>query len=398
MSSEVLIKAESVSKKFSSRLKTAMKYGIIDIAKDFLGLPARSDRLRAQEFWSVDDVSFEVRRGECLGLVGPNGAGKSTLLKMLNGIIMPDRGRIEINGRVGALIEVGAGFHPLLTGRENIYINGTIMGLGKKEIDRKFDSIIAFAELDDFIDTPVSYYSSGMYVRLGFAIAAHLEPDVLLIDEVLAVGDIGFRAKCINAIGEITRNTAVIFVSHAMPQIARMCSDVCTLKSGRIAYKGKDVPKGIDSYYSSFESAAGTITGSGRADIRSITFESNGCYDIDTIRYSDSLTVHISASVDPAVTYIACNIGFLSQELQIIAQCNSSFHSVEIKNSGELLHISVRFDTIEFNPGIYVMSAGITDKARSEILIQHYAVKKLKVAGDFIGLAPVQLNGSWDIR
>jgi len=173
MSSDVLIRAEGVSKKFSFKLKTSMKYGIIDIARDFIGIPSRSDTLRPNEFWSVQDVSFEVRRGECLGLIGPNGAGKSTLLKMLNGIIIPDKGHIEINGRAGALIEVGAGFHPLLTGQENIYINGSIMGLRKKEIDHKFDSIVEFAELSDFIDTPVSYYSSGMYVRLGFAIAAH---------------------------------------------------------------------------------------------------------------------------------------------------------------------------------------------------------------------------------
>ena len=182
MSSDVLIRAEGISKKFSSKLKTSMKYGIIDIARDFIGIPSSSDTLRPSEFWSVQDVSFEVRRGECLGLIGPNGAGKSTLLKMLNGIIMPDKGSVEINGRVGALIEVGAGFHPLLTGQENIYINGSIMGLTKKEIDKKFNSIVDFAEIGDFIDMPVSYYSSGMYVRLGFAIAAHLEPDVLLID------------------------------------------------------------------------------------------------------------------------------------------------------------------------------------------------------------------------
>ena len=239
MTGDVLIRAEGVSKKFSSKLKTSMKYGITDIAKDFIGIPSRSDTLRPNEFWSVQDMSFEVRRGECLGLIGPNGAGKSTLLKMLNGIIMPDKGSIEINGKVGALIEVGAGFHPLLTGRENIYINGSIMGLAKKEIDQKFDSIVEFAELSDFIDTPVSYYSSGMYMRLGFAIAAQMEPDVLLIDEVLAVGDVGFRAKCFNAIHNIMQKSAVIIVSHSMPQISRVCSDIMVMNHGKSKFQGK---------------------------------------------------------------------------------------------------------------------------------------------------------------
>src|SRR3990172_12206671 len=215
--SDVLIKVEGVSKKFSKSLKRSMLYGIQDISRSMLGLAPKTDELRPGEFWSVDNVSFEVRRGECLGVIGPNGAGKSTLLKMLNGIISPDKGRIEIKGRVGALIEVTAGFHPMLTGRENIYIAGSIHGLSKKEIDRKFDDIVAFSELGDFIDTPVKHYSSGMNVRLGFAIAAQMRPDVLLIDEVLAVGDIGFSTKCLNAIGEIIENSAVIFVSHSVP-------------------------------------------------------------------------------------------------------------------------------------------------------------------------------------
>jgi len=248
MSSDVLIRAEGISKKFSSKLKTSMKYGIIDIAKDFIGAPTHSDKLRQNEFWSVQDVSFEVRRGECLGLIGPNGAGKSTLLKMLNGIVMPDKGSIEINGRVGALIEVGAGFHPLLTGRENIYINGSIMGLKKKEIDQKFDSIVEFADLDDFIDTPVSYYSSGMYVRLGFAVAVHLEPDILLVDEVLAVGDEGFQRKCLNKIGKLReKGTAIILVSHNMHTISTFANKVILLNNGKHE-EFKNVSEGIKAY------------------------------------------------------------------------------------------------------------------------------------------------------
>jgi lipopolysaccharide transport system ATP-binding protein len=158
---DIVIRTEDVSKKFCKALKGSMFYGMIDIAKGMLGFSNNTDVLRKDEFWAVQDVSFEVNQGEVLGIIGPNGSGKTTLLKMINGIFMPDKGRIEVNGRVGALIEVGAGFHPLLTGRENIYVNGAILGMSKKEIDRKFTSIIEFADIGDFLDTPVKYYSSG---------------------------------------------------------------------------------------------------------------------------------------------------------------------------------------------------------------------------------------------
>jgi lipopolysaccharide transport system ATP-binding protein len=189
-----------------------------------LGFPNNTDVLRKDEFWAVQDVSFEVKQGEVLGIIGPNGSGKTTLLKMINGIFMPDKGRIEVNGRVGALIEVGAGFHPLLTGRENIYINGAILGMNKKEIDKKFEEIVEFADIGDFLDTPVKYYSSGMYVRLGFAVAIHCEPDILLVDEVLAVGDVEFQRKCFQKMkGLLQTGTSVILVSHSTPTILTLC-------------------------------------------------------------------------------------------------------------------------------------------------------------------------------
>jgi lipopolysaccharide transport system ATP-binding protein len=186
-----------------------------------VGLKSRSDRLRKNEFWAVNNISFEVRRGETLGIIGPNGAGKTTLLKMLNGIFWPDKGKITVRGKVGALIEVGAGFHPLLTGRENIYINAAILGMTKQEVNEKFDDIVQFADIGDFLDTPVKFYSSGMFVRLGFAIAVHCEPDILLVDEILAVGDVGFQAKCFNKIGELkNQGTAIIYVTHNMHQLS----------------------------------------------------------------------------------------------------------------------------------------------------------------------------------
>jgi lipopolysaccharide transport system ATP-binding protein len=247
MSGEVLVQVEGVSKKFCRSFKRSLWYGVQDMANEVLGRRAGHDRLRPDEFWAVDDVSFDLRRGECLGLIGHNGAGKTTLLKMLNGLIKLDHGKITMRGRVGALIALGAGFNPILTGRENIYVNGSILGLNKKAVERKMDEIIDFAELGDFIDMPVQSYSSGMAVRLGFSIATTLEPDVLLLDEVLAVGDAAFRARCYNRIGARQQQAAVIFVSHNSDQIARICDRVCLLHKGRITHLG-DVGRGLELY------------------------------------------------------------------------------------------------------------------------------------------------------
>ena len=237
--SESIVKVEAVSKKFCRAIKHTMFYGMMDMGRSFLGLNQHSDRLRAGEFWVVDNVSFEIKAGEILGIIGPNGAGKSTLLKLLNGIILPDKGRIEINGSVGALIEVGAGFHPMLTGRENIYINGAILGMKKKEIEQKLDEILDFAEIGEFIDSPVKHYSSGMFVRLGFAIAIHAVPDIFLVDEALAVGDANFQKKCFEKILDLReRGTSIIFVSHSSSAVERLCRESLLMKRGKMIFYG----------------------------------------------------------------------------------------------------------------------------------------------------------------
>jgi ABC-type polysaccharide/polyol phosphate transport system ATPase subunit len=272
---EMLVRVEGVSKKFCRNLKKSLWYGVQDVVGElnpFRRAPGSSPtnasvspnasgsasqpsslsefpepRLREGEFWANQAISFELRRGECLGLIGHNGAGKTTLLKMLNGLIKPDTGRIEMQGRVGALIALGAGFNPILTGRENIYVNGSILGLSKREIEEKMDEIIDFAEIRDFIDSPVQSYSSGMNVRLGFAVATALNPDVLILDEVLAVGDRRFRAKCMARISRILERAAVILVSHDDAQIRQKCDHVVWLVKGRSQYVGP-TEKGLDLY------------------------------------------------------------------------------------------------------------------------------------------------------
>jgi lipopolysaccharide transport system ATP-binding protein len=216
-------------------------------AKDGSEEPAASKS--REQFWALKDVSFEIERGESVGIIGRNGAGKSTLLKLLSRITAPTTGRIEIEGKVASLLEVGTGFHPELTGRENIYLNGAILGMKRAEIKGKFDEIVAFAEVEKFLDTPVKHYSSGMYVRLAFAVAAHLEPDVLIVDEVLAVGDAAFQKKCLGKMQDASarEGRAVVFVSHNMAAISALTKRVLLMDKGGLAFDGP-VQKGIDLY------------------------------------------------------------------------------------------------------------------------------------------------------
>lgn len=248
-----MISCEGLSKLYRIGLKEQRSATLVGAMADFVRSPvgnfrklrsltniSESEADNADVIWALRDISFEVEEGEVLGVIGANGAGKSTLLKVLSGITEPSSGRAKIFGRIASLLEVGTGFHPELTGRENTYLNGTILGMKKLEIDRKFDEIVAFSGIEKFIDTPVKRYSSGMKVRLGFAVAAHLEPEILLIDEVLAVGDAIFQKKCIGKMGEVARaGRTVLFVSHNMSAIARLCSRALLLSKGMVVEDGE---------------------------------------------------------------------------------------------------------------------------------------------------------------
>lgn len=218
-------------------LRDSLAHGVRGLLKKWLGRRAAST---AEEFWALRDVSFDVQRGEVVGVIGRNGAGKSTLLKILSRITEPSVGRVELRGRVASLLEVGTGFHPELTGRENIFLNGAILGMSRTEILRKFDEIVAFAEVERFLDTPVKHYSSGMYVRLAFAVAAHLEPEILIIDEVLAVGDLQFQKKCLGKMQEVARGEGrtVLFVSHNTAAVLSLCTKGLLLQHGQLAFAG----------------------------------------------------------------------------------------------------------------------------------------------------------------
>lgn len=247
-----IIKVENLGKMYRIGARQASYHTLRETIAGAMQAPFKRLRRNGAEnsrtIWALKAVSFEVMPGEVVGIVGRNGAGKSTLLKVLSRITEPTTGRVEIYGRIASLLEVGTGFHPELTGRENMYLNGAVLGMKRSEIERKFDEIVAFAEIEKFLDTPVKHYSSGMYMRLAFAVAAHLEPDILLVDEVLAVGDIEFQKKCLAKMDDVAKHgRTVLFVSHAMTAIAKLCTRTILLGDGEIAQEG-NTERVIDYY------------------------------------------------------------------------------------------------------------------------------------------------------
>lgn len=360
---EILVKAEGLSKKFCKDLKTSLWYGVKDLVSGVTS-NTKERQLRPKEFWAVKDINFELRRGECLGLIGHNGAGKSTLLKILNGLINPDAGKVTIKGRVGALIELAAGFNPILSGRENIYNNGAVLGFSKKEIDAKVEDIIAFAELEEFIDMPVQHYSSGMKVRLGFAVAAQMEPDVLIIDEVLAVGDMGFVLKCFKTIDKILPKTAIVFVSHSMPMVSRICNQIILLEKGASKFQGNDVAGAIDQYYSRFANNESNVV----FDDGSLSLEKVELLDvkytddnIPQIKWEDDINIYFKFMLHTNIKVPQFNINIFDKEQRPVGifQRNDFTSEIEIRDNS--IEFVVTHEKIQLSKGVYSINLTITE-------------------------------------
>ncbi|MBW4614363.1 MAG: ATP-binding cassette domain-containing protein [Desmonostoc vinosum HA7617-LM4] len=373
---DIILSVNGVSKKFCRDLKRSLLYGVQDITSELLGLREKSDKLREKEFWALNNVSFQLRRGEALGLVGKNGSGKSTLLRIIAGLIKPDAGCVEINGRVAPLIALGAGFNPILTGRENIYANMSILGLSKREIDERFDEVIEFAEIGDAIDAPVQTYSSGMAARLGFASAIHTEPDILLIDEVLAVGDIKFRAKCYSKLHELLQQgTSFVLVSHQPHAILTVCNSAIYLMKGQLIESG-------DTYLIMNQYEADLFNNSGKKELGRISLpkkpknESLG-FDIVSMFFRDSegntiqspvsgemtsLCIEYQAYKDKEINevYVSFVIAELNGESDIILRV-SSFDDGEAlsifsgENQQEVFELQVQMPYLCLKPGSYTM-------------------------------------------
>lgn len=396
---EILVDVRGVSKKFSRNFKSSLAHGLKDITRSLVGFDGSRTRMRNEEFWAVKDVNFQLRRGECLGLIGHNGAGKSTLLKMLNGLIRPDEGEIVMRGRVGALIELGAGFNPILSGRENVYINGQILGFSKKEIDDKLEAIIEFSEINEFIDAPVQNYSSGMKVRLGFAVAAQMEPDILIIDEVLAVGDIGFRLKCLNRIDTILSKSTVIFVSHAMPQVSRVSSKLLLMDHGNVQYIGDDLAKGIDLYYQKFSVKGGEVfTDLERGKLIHIQVENSGTSEIPVVVWGTDLAINISFLTrnDIEKPSVAITIYDKEQKPIAITILDEAKDGVE----GEVFRAhkyKVIIPDIQIAQGVYSISITVSEKIGYSPIFRFDNVTQFQVSSKRQVFPSFELRAAWQV-
>ena len=397
---DTVIAVRGVGKKFCRHLRRSMFYGIRDLAANMSGIRTDRSQLRRDEFWALQDVNFELKRGECLGLIGPNGCGKSTLLRLLAGIFPPDTGELGVRGRVGALIALGAGFHPHMTGAENIYLNAAILGMRRREIAEHFDSIVEFAEIADFIHAPVSTYSSGMRVRLGFAIAIHIRPDLLLVDEVLAVGDMGFRSKCYNAMADVAQRAAVIFVSHNVAHIARVATRCMVLNHGRVDYVGPTA-EAVLHYQRFFEEPVPDVpvragSGEARAEIVAVQGQvpdraaSLGCMTGEPF----TIEMELESKVD--LEQVTVDIGFSTLGGDLVAECGNYVHPVALPlRSGERKRVTIRIPHLPLNPGLYrmgylVMSA---DMVAHYDWVKHFVT--LEVHGERLATATTQIRAEW---
>ena len=317
-----------------------------------------------EEFWALKDVSFDVQPGEVVGIIGRNGAGKSTLLKILSRIVEPTEGEIRLRGRVASLLEVGTGFHPELTGRENIYLNGSILGMKRREIDKKFDEIVDFAEVEKFLDTPVKRYSSGMYVRLAFAVAAHLDPEILIVDEVLAVGDAEFQKKCLGKMKEVATGTGrtVLFVSHNMAAIRSMCNSCVLLRHGVLDDVGP-TSRVLQKYHGSGKVDKNCFIGSAIGPFREVKINV-GNLDGSPVFELEDLIVEMSFESSRKILRLGLELRIELLDGSPIAHIDSypGLEKIEIRDS-ESIAINIRLHQLPLRPGRYALYWGLRDDA-----------------------------------
>jgi homopolymeric O-antigen transport system ATP-binding protein len=342
-------------------------YSPFRIARSMLrGLPKQPTA--ESSIWALKDVSFEITQGDVVGVIGRNGAGKSTLLKILSRITEPTEGYVDVYGRVGSLLEVGTGFHPELTGRENIYLNGSIIGMKKREVDRKFDEIVAFSEIEHFLDTPVKYYSSGMYMRLAFSVAAHLEPEILLVDEVLAVGDTAFQKKCLGKMTDVAKaGRTVLFVSHNMPIIRSLCRSCLLFEGGRLVLTGS--MEECSAYYLDMHrkdklpaSVEFENPGSGSLWVKSVTLMSKGV-PTSSLRMGDELSVTVHFTCDAPIRHPRLGFVISTQEGERVLCASNRFQSSptysDAVNEG---HISCHLGMVPLMANRYSLALYLGDR------------------------------------
>lgn len=358
--SDIVIQARGISKKYEIGTKKSGSF-----RDTFSHLFSKKQKAGSESlFWALKDVSFDVKKGEAVGIIGRNGAGKSTMLKILSRITEPSEGRIEINGRVASLLEVGTGFHAELTGRENIYLNGTILGMTREEVKRKFDEIVEFSGIEKFIDTPVKRYSSGMYVRLAFSVAAHLEPEILVIDEVLAVGDLEFQKKCLGKMEDVSKTgRTVLFVSHDMAAVNSLCSSCILLHHGQVKNIGPthEIIEQYQELATSNSSSTGALPnnrqGDGSIRVTGIEFISEQGYKSNYFNIGEDLKIALKYACKQVCTNVVFRIQFYSlQTNHLLFTCNN-YHSFkpypQLDNNGV---VECVIPKLPLNKGDYYIS------------------------------------------
>lgn len=353
-----------------SNLSKRYELGLIGSAsiRQSLGnLFKRNKASSVKEFWALKNVSLDIKPGEAVGIIGRNGAGKSTLLKLVSQITQPTEGRIRLEGRMSSLLEVGTGFHPELTGRENIFLNGSILGMTRKEIKNKFDEIVDFSGVEKFLDTPVKRYSSGMYVRLAFAVAAHLEPDILVIDEVLSVGDAEFQKKCLGKMNRITSGgNTVLFVSHNLTAVSKLCSRAALIDSGQLIYQGEPTEviskylEGVDTTNASSQTSENNRKirrGSGQVRFHSVQLSDTSGKPKSSFTASEDVLIKLAVHVDQAQKEkLDFSIGFRSGKTQeVILHTKQHKFTSETPNSDGLIQAQIKINGNQLNPGVYYL-------------------------------------------
>lgn len=422
--SDTVIRIENLSKKYIighqkqehyTTLRDAIATKVKSLGYQLLKPGKKISNATAEEFWALKDVSFEIKRGEVVGITGRNGAGKSTLLKILSRITEPTAGRIAIRGRVASLLEVGTGFHPELTGRENIYLNGAILGMSRVEIKKKFDEIVAFAEVEKFLDTPVKRYSSGMYVRLAFAVAAHLEPEILVVDEVLAVGDVAFQKKCLGKMGDVAtkEGRTVLFVSHYMEAIQELCQRCVLMDQGRILFDDntervvsiylKQWNENLKPNYTApYPTELTSETKASLLEANILDVEGNTCQDL---RFGEPFFIRLLCLHYSSIPGVIYSIRISDDRARFLSAVNTLTTDIQIEKAGKH-ELICKFEHNVLVPGEYCVTVGCYLMDHSTVYVVEpclnliilnipYSQEKLfKVAGNPFFI----LDSSWEVN
>lgn len=413
MSNEAVIRAMGLGKKYiighqaadrQATLRDSISHSLANFARttrDMLrGKPIiAGDEI--EEFWALKEVNFEIDRGDVVGIIGRNGAGKSTLLKILSRITEPSEGRVEIRGRVASLLEVGTGFHPELTGRENIFLNGAILGMTRSEIRRKFDEIVAFSGVEKFLDTPVKRYSSGMYVRLAFSIASHLEPEILIVDEVLAVGDTTFQRMCIERMAKIAESgTTVIFVSHSMDSVRSLCKNGIWLNGGEIRETGT-----IDHVISRYLDAAGSSSSASECETSSspVVIEKRSAALRNEVDGKQTVVFSLLIDSDKHRNGVVIKIGLRDQNDRPVAQLSTFLSNGHIELQAGVNEVRCSLPEPPLFPAMYGVHISVSDHDQQLVTLLHAlkldltGIKHFK-QGRLPDYGPAVLQQSWDVR